>query len=948
MRFTDLKYGYSDYVNLRGERRPVYLDRANYTDPLMSAEEEREDRRTKAVNMEKRGAEVYHGYHITDDQAVEAHRLGIREDLYDRYLRWFPNTPVQDLPVNDRINARVRSRAAEIVSERRRREGFLRSRWRAGRGFFQNLRSVFRTGSGLIEEEQRERYGNVPNVQNRRQYLSAQVWNNLTPAQQVLVNAQLGAMAVPMPGFVPVGMPPNVLRLAGLTRDQLVTLRTACNFLAPPEPGPLFPSRRDITPANHFQTLEEFVEIQGEERRKALATTVYDPQRLQNRLDRLETDNPPLFNMLVTEILEDNALFPAENNPPAQALLAYLEWRLDNTGGGGNLMAELTNIRDNLPVSQAGQNAEQTDNEREAARAAELANTVAQSYDQLLEKYIEAENLGAALYTARQTHAHTPQPATPASGAPAIDTGYDRTQQIVETYEKEARTMRNEINKLERKFGNTVREMLTTLNDLRAIPAAAGPNDPVNLIILNNSVFGLRPPGPPPPLPNLSDDDQLFGPTKYPPGGGVIAVGAAKVARPARGGATAPSAFMTGIQGLTPRQIAALNREASGYSSNLSHERVSCRQLLFLLKEGDLARRGITNAEQRGSHALLATNMMIADVQNEQMFRQTNQELAERQAGTTLGMHWLDRVRKRVTTGLTGGVLDNFLGTRIFKTRDLVDYIAGFDKDFAMFKGMSKDITLAELRDKIANSGGISSEKLFEFSSKLREVFMSFEMMGQEGRVEFFEDEAVDMETLIHNLLTVREELRSRKFFEEIRGQEGNKAELILRKIREDENAKNTEERSVLERVASQAAGWKQWFSRLVLDREFGDKYAEARKFMKEKGIKGKEARDYLSAQGLATAAGALATAYTAREWAQRGKSAARWAVRSGGTGLGLLWNKAGAPVLKYGVKKPLEWAVWRPAKWTAQTAGKVIAFPFVLAGSIAGGYWKWATGKSK
>jgi len=482
---------------------------------------------------------------------------------------------------------------------------------------------------------------------------------------------------------------------------------------------------------------------------------------------------------------------------------------------------------------------------------------------------------------------------------------------------------------------------------LRAIPAAVGPDDPANLIAFNNSPFGLGPAGaPPPPLPNLSGENQLFGPIQYPPGGGAIP--AIPVARPARGGASAPSAFMNGIQGLNPRQMAALNREASGYASDLSHERVSCRQLLFLLKERDLDRRGITNEEQRGSYALLATNMMIADVQNEQMFRQTNQELAERQAGTTLGMHWLDRVRKRVTAGLTGGVLDNFLGTRIFKTRDLVDYIAGFDKDFAMFRGMSKDITLAELRDKIENSGGISSEKLFEFSSKLREVFMSFEMMGQEGKVEFFDDEAVDMETLIHNLLTVREELRSRKFFEEIRGQEGNKAELILRKIREDENAKNTEEKSVLEQVASKAAGWKQWFSRRVLGKEFGDKYAEARKFMKEKGIKGQEANDYLSAQGLATAAGTLATAYAAKEWTQKGKNAARWTVGSGGTGLGLLWNKAGSPVLKYGVKKPLEWAVWRPAKWTAQTAGKVVAFPFVLAGSMAGGYWKWATGKSK
>lgn len=933
------------------ENRLVGLDRTDYVDPLMNADEEREARRTAAVEVEKLMSDVYQGLHITDDQAVEAPRLGVREDLLDRYRRWFPEVDAQDLPVNERINFALRSRSAEIVSERRRREGFWATRWRAGRGFLRNVRNLFRTSGGLIEQERAERYGEVENIPARRQHLAALVWNNLNAAEQVLVNAQLNAMTVPIPPAVPAGVAPNIMRLANLDQFQLEELRNALTFLDVPMPGPLFPSRRDITPANHFQALEEFVSIQGTERKKALVTTIYDTQRLQARIDRLEVDDHDVYTLLVDDILETDAFYNVENNPAARALMAYLEWRLDGTTTG-NLQAELENIRDNLPRQAARQaeGQEETDEQRQIERAQELSRNIAKMHEQLADKYIEADTQGAKLYAARSTAAHTAAPAAPAGGgAPPVDTGYRQARETVTKYEDQSSSMQADINKLERKFGQTVREMLNMLNGANAIPA--NPADAPNLAALNTSPFGLNPGGgapggAPPALPGLSDSDQLFGPTDYPPGGG--AAPAAPVARPARGGATGPSAFMTAINNLSSAQMSGLEGEIKAQAEQglAPRVKVDCKQLLFLLKEGDLARRGITNEEQRSSHALLSTNLMIAEVENEQMFRQTNQELMELRAGATWGSHRLDRMRKQLIANLTGGVMDNFMGQRIFKTRDLVDYISGFDKDFAMFKGMSKDITLAELRDHIDHHGGISSAKLFEFATKLREVFMSFEMMGQEGQVEFFDDEAVDMETLINNLLIVRAELRSRNFFEEVRGMEGTKAEIILRKIREDEEAQDQEEKGILEQVADKAAGWKQWFSRKVLGKEFGGKYEEARKFIKEQGMSKQEANDYLSMEGLASAASVLGTAYTIKEWAGVGRKAARWTAASGGTGLGKLWSKTGKPVLKYGVGKPLEYLIWKPAKWTVTTAGKTIAFPFALAGSIGAGYWNWATGK--
>jgi hypothetical protein len=311
----------------------------------------------------------------------------------------------------------------------------------------------------------------------------------------------------------------------------------------------------------------------------------------------------------------------------------------------------------------------------------------------------------------------------------------------------------------------------------------------------------------------------------------------------------------------------------------------------------------------------------------------------ERRAGTTLGMNWLDRARKRLLAG--------FSSSRIHRATDIIDHIAGFDKDFTMFSGMSPDITLPELRDLIDTHGGISDGKLFEYASKLKEVFMAFEMMNSEGRVEFFDGDAMDMEEIVRKLLLVREEMRSRQFFEEIRGQEGSKAELVLRKIKEDGSAVKKDEEDILSRVTERFADWKQWFSRRVLGREFGDKYAEARQYIREQGMTRGEEREYLSSQGLATAAGVLGAAYTRREWLDRGRRATRWTAATGGRGAKGLWNKVLKPAGHYGIRKPLEWAIWRPAKWTAKTAGKIIAFPFVLTGSIASGMWKWAKPKS-
>ena len=87
--------------------RPVYLRRTDYTEPLMNVDEEREARKAEAVRIEKLPYDVFHGYNITDDQAIEHRRLGIRKELLDRSRRWFPGAKEEAIYISNLLGGEL-------------------------------------------------------------------------------------------------------------------------------------------------------------------------------------------------------------------------------------------------------------------------------------------------------------------------------------------------------------------------------------------------------------------------------------------------------------------------------------------------------------------------------------------------------------------------------------------------------------------------------------------------------------------------------------------------------------------------------------------------------------------------------------------------------------------------------------------------------------------------
>ncbi|MCH7973661.1 MAG: hypothetical protein IH949_07200 [Bacteroidetes bacterium] len=387
--------------------------------------------------------------------------------------------------------------------------------------------------------------------------------------------------------------------------------------------------------------------------------------------------------------------------------------------------------------------------------------------------------------------------------------------------------------------------------------------------------------------------------------------------------------------------------EAQYHPKFKKRRRVTSFQLLALFYEGDFARMGYTNSMDRKAKAFSAA---MGDVEKIELMipvhRQANQELAERLGGRTLGSNTLHRFIKGLIS--RSSIMQWITGRKVFRLRGVADYIAGFDKETAMFIGMRDDIKLAELRDLIEKHGGISDAALFEYTSKLIEVFKSFEILASDGKIEFDDRDAMKMEHFVENFLVLRRESRTRQHKRELKERKGSKAQIWLELMEENRKAAREDDKSIFEKVTDKFAKWKGWFKREILNEDTGQDLSAARKFIKEQGMSNAQAKKYYASQGLATAASVLGSAYAAKEWADRGKGLARAAGRAGRRGASKIWHKLISPVGKYTVAKPLEYLVWRPTKFVGtglgnlvvgagRGAAKVVTFPFALAASLLG-----------
>jgi hypothetical protein len=903
--------------------RLIYLQRTNYKKPLQGYEEFLGEQDTESVREQDRGFESFHGFNITGDQPLEDRRLGVREDIYNAIGRIQPGRNAGLRIIDERINRELRGRMTRERGLDKQRRGWFGSRWVAGAGFLENCRNLVRTNSGIISRNIENEYGRNETFEGSSLFVAQQFLTTLTPAQTGQVENFLLTRGVMAPPIVPAGMNAVAVMLSSAEPEILHEMRTQLFFIPPRRLDPIYPTNMPVPAGTLYDRLIEFRERLGSQKEKAYSTTVYDATRLDHFLVDLRRTQQAIFERLTNKILIPHALYPLERNPEAQTLVAYLEQRIHERGTA-DLDTELQNIEDNLPTveEKREEGKEPSDELLQFERLQELTKSIQEIHSNLGDKYNEAESTGSQLWNLNRKEADLRTTAQAMGGGgpghQQVDIGLNAITQQTSALEKDKAKLQTEINNSERKFLQQSNELLAILNGRFAIPAPAHPDPYVNLRTFDGN-FGAAA------ALHVSNEVQLFG-ENYPD----------NPARNPRG----QSQLEQRINTFTPSQMKDMGKEIKKeyHRRFKKKERIDCRQLMTLLKEGDYARQGVTNPELRRRRALEWTNIRIAKVGSLQMFRQTNQELAEYLGETTLGSRRLSRFLKRMRAQLTHGSLFGRLSkSGVLQASDVIDHVAGFDKDFHMFLGLPKDATLSEIRDRIETHGGITSPKLFEFSEKLKQAYLSFEMLNSAGKVELLDGDGMDMERLIENLLMIREELDCRQLFDGLRPGIDNKAEAMLKMIREHYEARRKDEIDILSRISPKNADWKQIFSRKYLKQKFLDSLKQLRKQKKDEKLSYGEFAEKLKEGGLTSAYDMLKYGLIADEGIEVGKKFAKW---TGGKGKkageklsrakNWVWQKGLKPVGHYTLAVP------------AQTAGKIIAAPFKLAHSMGKGAWNW------
>jgi hypothetical protein len=929
-------------------------DLSNYVEPNQNIEEYQQEQNVHAVEVDNLPIVNMQGLFVAaNDNEVNNVLLGVREDLWANVERRYPGQTGAEAIIDHDINERLRKRMEREIGFERMQMPYWQRKYEAGTGFLRNIFShVRRENSDAAGVRLENMYGANRNINQMRMFLANQVATGLTPAQMALISADLVVRGIPLPPPPPPGLlARRIQQLANADDESLAGMRErfsppAGNIFPAIPVGMMFAPRNDVVPPTPIDRLIELARVESNSRRKTLSTYLYDHRRLHQFLDGMRNTNPAIFQQ-ITDILEENALFPIENHPEAQALIAYLQarWQLR---GPTDLATELNNIRTNLPMvdEKVEEGKEPSEQLRQWQRIEEIIKNIQQRNAKLQAGYRKSATIGARMRNVNQQIANLPP--IPAKGKDYPERGAFRQQLI--TLEEERLKLYEEIVQMEGEHRSEATELNRTLFNTPGqaltwpVPAPTDPTENLRNFFTAGppGVPPPPPPGPPPTVLGLPDstETQLFGDATYRDNTGV-------------GVPPAPSPFRTFVSNnnYSDTRLRMMEREIRvGYRDFWrQRERVNPRQLLYLLKTGDLTRQGITNEEKRRQMAMLSANMSIVDAQNMQMFRSTNAEHAERLGGETLGMRWLNRTGKWLGAKLNVG--------GIYEARDIIDQLSGFDKDFRMFKGIPKDITLAEMRDLILRNGGLSQMKLLEFATKLKQVYEGFEMMNAEGKVELFDKDAIHMENLINLLMLVREEARSREFFAEVRGMQGNKADIILRKMRESENKARQEEKDLVGRLSDKFAEWKQLFSKNVLKDKFIEKCISARKEIKAKGMNTKQAETYLWENGLATAYNALKFGMAAKEAYDISKVAAGWSWDKLKGGANFSYDKgAGAvsSVWKKGVKPAGHHIFYRPAKFAVDKGKAAVGFaarmataPFRIAGAFGKSIWNYGKGRS-
>jgi hypothetical protein len=819
------------------------MRRISYEKPLQRIPEHQAERKADAVRVEHTPHEVFHGLNITDDQALEYGRLGIRENLGRDLERWNDGRPAGTQILDERVTQKLKDICTREVSVQQQERNWVFRNIRKAVGFLRDVRALplreHSDDAGQVFEDIYDRnegvrgwlqrwvlrYDRYPitgegpvTVDRIRANLARDIWNGLTPHDRTtmatLPTARVICHAATFPLHPPAVM--NALANQQTTPEQLEQLRVEAIAagvagLGTANWAPLFPASERRPSPTLFDRLIQMKQVEGDEKKKTANKTVYDATRLQNFLDnRLRPQTE--INNLVHEILVENSLYPLENNPDAQALVAYIEFRLnrDPTYNAGTtavpdmrlqIRRDLETIRASLPSKEdKADDKEKSETQENLENIGKLSDSIQESYKNLKDQYAECPGIGQRIYDLRVQLQNTPAPTVTGTGTVNDGARQNITNQIDKAMEAQQKTL-TAINKLENKYRDDATNLLATLNEIATIPTTLPfPNDQASLSRYNGlGVAALH----------NSDPTQLFG---------LVQPQAAPAGSPAPflpyaipGGSlfqTHIASTVAGGASVTQNQLSEMFKEIKNHYhkaiKKTKPEQLTCRQMLYMLKEGDLIRQRITNPELRRKYAFMATNLMITDVKNTALYESCNERLSERLGGSILDVRFVARIKKVISA--YAGSRKQMLG------EDVIAITTGINEKFSVFRNLKRDSTITELRELIASNGGIGEQNLFEFAEQLKEVLVGFNMLKKEGTVHLFDKHAVQLEQLVTLLQNVQQEMHADKFFGEIRGGSGNIGHAILKKIKEDEAESGKLEKELHDQMTSPDAEWKQLF----------------------------------------------------------------------------------------------------------------------------------------
>lgn len=855
-----------------------------FSRPSMDINEFLSHEASEAVRVEVQAQKSFEAVETQNEpQAVEDVRLGIGRKLslaIERNL----NMTVGEAVHQEALHQTERATTKQEIEDERLRMGWIDNK-------FSKLWScAINNTLGLVSENYDEvgirlrgKYAGrtrfllfPPTVRSELQkkyVLAEEVWAGIVdPAQRTAIMNSLIAQGVP-PVAPPV--PPYVTdfqvgRLANANLIHLQQVQAACPFL-PRRRVSLPMGTEPIIPETPFGRLLKLVGQADETKRDTLHTTVLDSKRLQPFLDQLRSTEPETAD-LIDRILVEDGLYALQNEPAASTLVSYLMYRYHHPPTP-TLRQELERIHAEIPGHKTIEG--ESDEQKEQRTKIENHRGIMQdTFREIRKKYPTAQSLGQNIFQARERY----------DSLAADDRSKPTALSNLQRLESLRATQQADINALEAKYIENAQEFLADINEISPITAAM-----TELNAFNGAGLGTM---------RESSEEELFG---------TVIGGAWSMP------VVPPGAAKNHILAMNIRQYAAMKREVTvNYfeAQMMQKERLSCKQLLVFLKEGDMWRAGITNPEERQRLGYMAASLMITDAENMQLFMSTNQELAERVGGTTLGSNRLDRLRKYLIAKTTD--------KQIYTVREIIDQLASRDKKFRMFDELPQDITLAELRDR-RNEFNVNDPKVFiEYNYMLMEVYKSFEILQSGGKVELFDGDAMDLQRLIKTINILKTEMRAEAFFRDVRKHKGRKVDRIIQKMTEDELAELQEEEELMASITDRGAQWKQWFSKAILKRDTMANYMTTRQWMDENKLSKAEREEKLWESGLKATHAAFGTTVAVAGALHTGRDVAKWT-----------WDKILEPIGRRGF--------YKPAASVYRFSGRQLRKPFNWAGRILG-----------